>query len=154
MPKKKNYALFVVNFLTNVFLQANQKTLKLTLRYLCIILLFSATLLQPLQSFWVKFFFELNKSYIIKNLCENRARPELKCGGKCFLMKKLAEKQKQQQENSAEKVEVSVSALFVEILPSFHFKTIISEKDNSFTSKNLSFLFQECILSTFRPPCA
>jgi len=34
-------------------------------------------------------YYELNKAYIAKNLCENRNRPELKCCGKCYLNKQL-----------------------------------------------------------------
>ena len=33
--------------------------------------------------------FELRKDYIIKNLCENRFKPQLNCNGKCYLAKKL-----------------------------------------------------------------
>ncbi len=33
--------------------------------------------------------FELNKSYIVKELCENRSRPAMHCDGKCYLMKKI-----------------------------------------------------------------
>ena len=39
--------------------------------------------------------FELNKKYIVTNLCENRDKPWLHCNGKCYFMKKL----KQAQEN-------------------------------------------------------
>nr|WP_294901120.1 hypothetical protein [uncultured Pedobacter sp.] len=41
--------------------------------------------------------FELNRNYIAENLCVNKDKPELKCHGKCFLMKKLAEAEKKQQ---------------------------------------------------------
>jgi hypothetical protein len=43
--------------------------------------------------------FALNKSYIAKELCENRSRPTLNCNGSCYLMKKLkaaGEKEKNQ----------------------------------------------------------
>lgn len=33
--------------------------------------------------------FELRKEYIIKNLCENRFKPQLHCDGKCYLAKRL-----------------------------------------------------------------
>jgi hypothetical protein len=33
--------------------------------------------------------FELNKRYIAANLCENRAKPQLNCCGKCYLGKQL-----------------------------------------------------------------
>ncbi len=33
--------------------------------------------------------YELNKDYIAKNLCENRDKPQMKCCGKCYLRKQL-----------------------------------------------------------------
>jgi hypothetical protein len=43
---------------------------------------------------WMAYYY-LNQDYIAKQLCENRDRPELKCNGQCFLMKKLkAEEEK------------------------------------------------------------
>jgi len=33
--------------------------------------------------------YELNKDYIAKNLCENRNKPKMKCCGKCYLRKQL-----------------------------------------------------------------
>lgn len=37
-----------------------------------------------------------NKDYIAKNLCENRAKPQMHCDGKCCLKKKLAKEGKEQ----------------------------------------------------------
>lgn len=34
--------------------------------------------------------YNLRKDYIIKNLCENRFRPDLHCDGKCYLAKRVA----------------------------------------------------------------
>ena len=39
--------------------------------------------------------FRWNQEYIAQNLCENRAKPQLKCGGKCVLMKKMAADEKE-----------------------------------------------------------
>jgi hypothetical protein len=50
--------------------------------------------------------FEIRKTYIIANLCENRNRPKLNCNGKCYLAKKIAESQKQE-EKQAEKTYLS-----------------------------------------------
>lgn len=33
--------------------------------------------------------YELNKDYVAKNLCENRNKPQMKCCGKCYLRKQL-----------------------------------------------------------------
>ncbi|WP_147300375.1 hypothetical protein [Dyadobacter luteus] len=44
--------------------------------------------------------FEIRRDYIIANLCENRNKPQLKCNGKCYLAKRLAEVEKQQQKQA------------------------------------------------------
>jgi hypothetical protein len=41
--------------------------------------------------------YEIRKDYIAKALCVNRDKPKLNCNGKCYLAKKLAEAEKQQQ---------------------------------------------------------
>lgn len=41
--------------------------------------------------------YEIRKEYIAKVLCVNRDKPKLNCNGKCYLAKKLAEAEKQQQ---------------------------------------------------------
>ncbi|GAA4468854.1 hypothetical protein GCM10023093_27280 [Nemorincola caseinilytica] len=43
--------------------------------------------------------YQVNKDYIAKNLCENRAKPEKKCCGKCYLNKQL---KKADQDNNKE----------------------------------------------------
>lgn len=116
------------------------------------VLLLAATLLQPLQTFWVKVSFELNKSYIAKNLCENRFKPELKCGGKCYLMKKLAEKQKQEKETQKERTEVFYFTLSTENLTNFSFQRSFNEIKTSFPTFFLLLSHQEYLFDTFHPP--
>ncbi len=41
--------------------------------------------------------YELRRDYIIKNLCVNRNRPQLRCNGKCYLAKRLADSRKQEE---------------------------------------------------------
>lgn len=147
--ESKNFLLLLQQNYSTV---GTLKKLRLLQKFIPILLL-SATLLQPLQNFWVKFSFELNRSYIAKNLCENRFKPELKCGGQCYLMKKLAEKQKQQKENTSERIEVFVATPFSQEKPEFCFENHFILPSNHYNSTFLSFTFQECLLSTFHPPC-
>lgn len=44
--------------------------------------------------------YELRKDYIVSTLCENRNRPQLKCNGKCYLAKRIAEAAKQEQKQA------------------------------------------------------
>lgn len=62
------------------------------------ILVFIMVVLVALQSFgkWLILLeYRVNQEYIARVLCENKARPQLKCKGKCQLMKKLAAEEKQ-----------------------------------------------------------
>ncbi|MCX6318006.1 MAG: hypothetical protein NTW29_11990 [Bacteroidetes bacterium] len=45
--------------------------------------------------------FKINQSYIAKNTCENRYRPQLKCNGNCVLMKKLKQQEQEEQNGPA-----------------------------------------------------
>jgi hypothetical protein len=112
-----------------------------------------ASFAQPLQHFWVQVSFELNRTYIARNLCENRAKPELKCGGQCYLMKKLAEK-KQEQEKDADNIEVSLVVPLLDSYPVFDFLRNSKEVQDLFLSSLVPFCTQSCILSIFHHPCA
>lgn len=65
------------------------------------ILLIVAILSCSFSRFFVYAGFELNKKYIVDNLCINRTKPWLHCDGKCYLMKKL--KQAANKEKSTER---------------------------------------------------
>ena len=52
--------------------------------------------------------FEANQTYIAKELCENKDKPEMHCNGKCYLMKKLkqAQDKEQKQERQSQKTQI------------------------------------------------
>lgn len=53
----------------------------------------------------------LNKDYIGNVYCENKAKPQIHCNGKCYLAKQQQKEQKQEQqsgENKREKFEVQL----------------------------------------------
>ena len=41
--------------------------------------------------------FSVNKNFIVNNLCENRLKPDIHCGGKCYLNKQLAKSNESQE---------------------------------------------------------
>ena len=53
--------------------------------------------LQPFSKVWIYVSFKINQDYIAKNLCENIAEPKMLCNGKCQLMKKLKQADKEEQ---------------------------------------------------------
>jgi hypothetical protein len=74
-----------------------------------IIFLASLFLLQSAGKLIVIANFELNRDYIAKQLCENKAKPKLHCNGKCYLKKQLQKEDKKENSNTAsskEKLEV------------------------------------------------
>lgn len=53
------------------------------------IMILLSLLLQSVVQLGIIGYYELNKAYIAKNLCENRDKPKMKCCGKCYLRKQL-----------------------------------------------------------------
>lgn len=49
--------------------------------------------------------YQLNKDYIAKNLCVNKSRPKMHCNGRCHMMKKFKQEEKQEQDNPERKAE-------------------------------------------------
>ena len=68
------------------------------------ILLISVVLFKPVMGVYMVIDYELNKDYISKYLCENKDRSELKCEGKCYLMKKLRKSAAESEEHKAKQL--------------------------------------------------
>lgn len=87
-------------------------------------------LLISVQSFYqglIYTYYALNKEYIVAQLCENKAKPELQCAGKCHLKKVLQISKKrqtpEQQPFLPSLEEVKPPVLFYEQI-AFHFLDI------------------------------
>jgi hypothetical protein len=50
--------------------------------------------------------FWLNQTYIAENLCENRAKPQMECDGKCHLKKELKKDDERKQKDNKQQVEI------------------------------------------------
>jgi len=99
--------------------------------------------------------YELRKEYIAKTLCVNRNKPILNCNGKCYLAKKLAAAN-QQQERQAEQ----------DYIASLIYQVMDTSNSYSFDNSPVSFLFIDTVQyryqssfidrlltgSIFRPP--
>ncbi|HEX2535637.1 MAG TPA: hypothetical protein VHK69_17975 [Chitinophagaceae bacterium] len=55
-----------------------------------VVILFLCLLVQTFSRAWVVAGWQANRDYAARVLCENKSRPQLKCGGKCQLRKNLA----------------------------------------------------------------
>jgi hypothetical protein len=99
--------------------------------------------------------FELRKDFIIKNLCENRFKPQLNCNGQCYLAKKLykiaednATKETQKQGQSMKKIMEEV----FETTPLFSCDLMIKLlTEKSIYSYQLAH-YQSFAFSIFHPP--
>jgi len=96
----------------------------------------------------------INYDYISKVLCVNKAKPELKCNGKCQLMKNLAKAAEEEKPISPEKKSKAqeIELLFfqeiqslITLQTSFHPKNRIPDNYS-----NLYLRLNSC--SVFRPP--
>ncbi|WP_336514141.1 hypothetical protein [Pollutibacter soli] len=82
------------------------------LKYIINSVLILLLMMQTSNTWFVVMAFRINIDYIKANLCENRDRPKLKCGGNCVLMKKLKEKESKEQDPSgSSRVEFSLQIL-------------------------------------------
>jgi hypothetical protein len=45
--------------------------------------------------------YQLNKDYVAQKLCVNKVKPKLNCNGKCQMMKRLAEEEKENSSNTS-----------------------------------------------------
>ena len=92
------------------------------LRLLFFWILLSAFTAQTFQQAGLILAFTINPARYAKN-CENKDRPQLKCGGKCQLMKKLHEEESKNQQHPQHKLENNQQVLFAVqffvVLPAF-----------------------------------
>ncbi|HSZ25654.1 MAG TPA: hypothetical protein VK766_08060 [Cytophagaceae bacterium] len=57
-------------------------------------------------------YYEFNKAYIAAHYCENRAKPEMHCNGKCYLAKKIRTQENQESKIPLLRKEIKEITLF------------------------------------------
>lgn len=114
------------------------------------ILLALTILLQPMSKMLIVSNYALNVKSITAKYCVNKAKPKLKCNGKCHLKKQLIQHDKQNNQDKDNSKEVNP----------FNWFTSVSEKlwlplVSNTISLNFKYLSQEAnpfSLKLFRPP--
>lgn len=97
----------------------------------------------------------INYDYIVKELCENKAKPELKCNGKCHLMKEMAKAAENEKPINSDKKDNSkqeIEVLFYNNAFVFHLKIsprFSSEKINNLYTNHYDYLSDYVF---FHPP--
>lgn len=125
--------------------------LRSVLKYPITILLIVTIAIHTFSKWIVILEYEINKDYIARNLCINRAKPSCCCKGKCFLQKKLAADEDQQQPvgKSAHPEDTQVE-LFLHKLIQIDFRLpVLIIRHNLFYLNGKS---QEFTPSFFQPP--
>ena len=95
--------------------------------------------------------YQVNKDFIAKNLCVNRAKPSSCCQGKCYLKKKIASDESQQQApgNGGQRDETPLQlSLQRNIVP----QPLLTEIRSVRASRYIEASTQEHTLSQFQPP--
>lgn len=84
------------------------------------ILLLIGVLTQTFSKALIVAEYQLNREYIAKNLCVNKSRPKMHCNGRCHMMKKMKQEEKQDQENperrAENKFEIICAAFHTDVL--------------------------------------
>ncbi|MFN3752927.1 hypothetical protein [Flavobacterium sp.] len=96
----------------------------------------------------------INYDYISKVLCENKAKPELKCNGKCQLMKELAkaaEEEKPISPNKKIQIQETEVLFFQEIQTLFYSQSYFQYK-NAVDDLYSNLYFHLKSGSVFHPP--
>lgn len=99
--------------------------------------------------------FELRRDYIVNNFCENRARPQLHCDGKCYLAKKIATANEQQAQQAEREFISKLIEVATNVTSSLTIQTpLIPSVAQSFhtTPYQSPFIEQPAQQGVFRPP--
>lgn len=99
-------------------------------------------------------YYQINKEYITRVLCENRDKPQLHCNGKCYLAKKLKEQKDKQDQQTSEQVQnIPVLQLFASPVAFFDFfATRFTPKEQLAFSYRLA-TYQAPLSILVPPPC-
>ena len=101
----------------------------------------------------------VNYDYISKVLCENKAKPELKCNGKCHLMKELAKAsdseasgEKPINSDKKDNSKQGIELLFCNEVSEINFRQIYFYNKTSIEDSYANLYFHSVSCSVFHPP--
>lgn len=97
----------------------------------------------------------VNYDYISNVLCENKAKPELKCNGKCHLIKELAKASNDDKPFNSDKKNnliQEVELLFCNEIAEISFRQIYFHNKTSIGDNYANLYFHSVSCSVFHPP--
>jgi hypothetical protein len=93
--------------------------------------------------------FELNRTYIANNLCENRDKPWMHCNGKCYFMKKIKQAEEKERSDERQSQKNLFQEAFISQRPAVQFYSqllqVMQVPTNRITLPNV-------VLPIFQPP--
>jgi hypothetical protein len=124
-------------------------------RQIIAILLMLSLSCQCFVKLGIVIWYECNKAYVAKNLCENRNRPEKKCCGKCYLNKQLKKAETGSSGNSTvpDKWNLGEVALYI-APPVYNITSVFFEDKSRAPLCNESVLSFDPLNDIFHPPLA
>jgi hypothetical protein len=125
--------------------------MRVTLLYIWLIV----TVLPTFSQWGTIAYYQINKEYITRVLCENRDKPQLHCDGHCFLAKKLKDQEEKKDQQTSEQVQNLPSLqLFASPLASFEFLSKSFAKKQQLTFHYHFAAYQALLTIVVPPPCA
>ncbi|GAB3898800.1 hypothetical protein [Spirosoma agri] len=122
------------------------------MRILIIYILLFAVLLPSISPLGTIAYYQVNRDYIARVLCENRNRPELHCNGQCYLAKRLKAQQDKQDKQTTEHVQnMPLIQLFCEAAFSINFGRPV-QSDPSPQFAYLLSRYDSSLSRLLRPP--
>lgn len=123
------------------------------MRSLLLYTLLFAVLLPSISPWGTIAYYQANKDYIARVLCENRDKPQLHCDGKCYLAKKLKAQQDKQDKETTERVHnIPLLQLFCDTYPVFRFAPPADCQSEKCAFSYLLAVYSAPLSSIFQPP--
>ena len=119
-------------------------------RFYSIILLLCLHI-QPMVNLAVWGDFLANNEYIREVLCINKEKPELACGGKCYLMKQLQESQQRQEQEFPQLLHSKYEFVFAKRFLRFPKVTLVVLKTANYP-RYMEPISAPFLLDIFHPP--
>ena len=135
-------------FFNSVFIRIKH----LQMKSIIALLLASVFIFQSAGKLIVIANYSINKEYISKNFCENKAKPKLHCNGKCHLKKELQKEDKKENtpsNNVKEKQEIQYYSETNSITICF-----FTKEETKWNIYHINSDYNKHLFSVFHPPQA
>lgn len=107
--------------------------------------------LQPMNQALIFLNYRLNKNYIVRQLCVNKAKPQMHCEGKCHLRKQLKKDEEEQKKDTKGVKEFSQIIYFFEEADS---ALVLHDGVKTAFAPEMKILYPSFPVKIFHPPAS